>query len=357
MFAGKCNKHTAGTNAAHEVHHTFLTFHSSSAPIRDLRTALHRGSLGSLNPFPWSFMTGNCLGWVAYAYYTADPFVLAANLPSLVMSLWLNLGAAKLQYWERMQQYKRRSTTSTRSTSQQQQPQQQQSQHTVITATETERPLQLPPPPSSAENNGWDASRPPDDDDDNISLLHDTDDDNDYTNAEFLMLVPQERALLRILVFWSIVLVTVGWVAHPLTMIQPSTAVGVAVNANLVIFFGAPLQSLQTVLRTGTSQTIHRPTMVMNWCNTTFWMLYGSFGRRDVMIVLPNAAGLVLGLAQGVLCLWYPQSHDTRGGRLGEEAEATSSVERHVNHNARGEVAEEFTVDDDNNNNERFTMA
>lgn len=45
-------------------------------------------------------MTGNCLGWCAYGYYTHDPFVLAANLPGLLLSLWLNTGATKLQFLE-----------------------------------------------------------------------------------------------------------------------------------------------------------------------------------------------------------------------------------------------------------------
>ena len=51
-------------------------------------------------------MTGNCLGWAAYGYYTKDPFVLASNMPGLVLSFWLNSGAAKLQYYEIMNDIK-----------------------------------------------------------------------------------------------------------------------------------------------------------------------------------------------------------------------------------------------------------
>jgi len=71
-----------------------------AAPVRDLRQALIDGSLGALNPFPWSFCAGNCLGWVVYGYYTRDPFVVAANLPGFVLSIWLCSGASKLQYLE-----------------------------------------------------------------------------------------------------------------------------------------------------------------------------------------------------------------------------------------------------------------
>ncbi|OEU22738.1 hypothetical protein FRACYDRAFT_161207, partial [Fragilariopsis cylindrus CCMP1102] len=65
-----------------------------AAPIHDLSKALKLGSLGNLNTVPWSIMTGNCLGWCSYAYCTNDPFVLAANLPGLILSFWLNIGAA-----------------------------------------------------------------------------------------------------------------------------------------------------------------------------------------------------------------------------------------------------------------------
>jgi hypothetical protein len=77
-----------------------------AAPVYDLREALKKGRLGSLNPVPWAIMTGNCLGWSAYAYYTKDPFVLASNIPGLVLSFWLNSGAAKLQYYELMNDIK-----------------------------------------------------------------------------------------------------------------------------------------------------------------------------------------------------------------------------------------------------------
>lgn len=68
--------------------------------MHDLRQALQKGRLDELNPVPWAVMTGNCLGWIAYAYYTKDPFVLASNVPGFVLSFWLNSGASKLQYYE-----------------------------------------------------------------------------------------------------------------------------------------------------------------------------------------------------------------------------------------------------------------
>jgi len=77
-----------------------------TAPVFDLREALQNGKLGDLNPVPWAVMTGNCLGWAAYGYYTKDPFVLASNLPGLILSFWLNSGASKLQYYEMINELK-----------------------------------------------------------------------------------------------------------------------------------------------------------------------------------------------------------------------------------------------------------
>jgi lipid-A-disaccharide synthase-like uncharacterized protein len=41
--------------------------------------------------------------------------------------------------------------------------------------------------------------------------------------------------------------------------------------------------------------------MVLNWSNTSFWLAYG-VARKDPIIVIPNAIGLLFGLMQGLLC-------------------------------------------------------
>jgi solute carrier family 50 protein (sugar transporter) len=200
-----------------------------AAPVQDLREALKNGSLDVLNPLTWAMMTGNCLGWVAYAYYTHDPFVLAANLPGLIISLWLNIGAIKLQY------------------------------HDIIKTQQ---------------------------------------------DPESLTMVPQETMLLRILLIWSFVLLWVGW-WHP--TLNSSHIVGLVVNVNLVFFYGAPLHTIKEVVQTKCSDSIHLPTMVLSWSNTSFWLAYG-VARKDPIILIPNALGLLLGLMQGLLCLLYPRS-------------------------------------------------
>ena len=207
-----------------------------AAPVEDLRRALVKGSLGPLNPVTWAFTTGNCLGWCAYAYYTRDPFVFAANLPGLIISFWLNLGASKLQYLELIQEKQ---------------------QEAVV-----------------------------------------------HSNASSATMVPQETLFLRILVVWSFVLVWVGWL-YPSS--YSAHVVGLVVNINLVAFYGAPLHTIMTVIETKCSDSIHVPTMVLNWTNTSFWLAY-SVARRDPVIMVPNGLGLMLGIVQGLLSLWFPRS-------------------------------------------------
>jgi len=217
-----------------------------AAPVHDLREALHRGTIGSLSPIPWAWMTGNCLGWCTYGYYTQDPFVLASNLPGLILSIWLNIGAAKLQYLERWEGYQKREREST-------------------TGHLEGQPLDL----------------------------------------QSLITAPQERLLLRILIGWAFVIVYVGWL-NPL--LSPRSIVGMVVNLNLVVFYGAPLTTIRAVLRDKLSDSIHIPTMVLTNSNTIFWLVYG-VARLDPVIFVPNGLGLLLGIAMMVLCIVYPRSN------------------------------------------------
>lgn len=242
----------------------FLASSVFAAPISDLNHALCRGSLGSLNTTPWAVMTGNCLGWCAYSYYTADPFVLTSNLPGLVLSLWLNIGACKLQYLGQIRAIQHEEEFSTQ------------------------------------------------DHDDGL------DDDNGKQKiaerrsriSTGLTSSPQDVVLFGIIITWAIVLACVRWLSgllqqHGVYVWEPQTVVGIIVNINLVFFYGAPLQTIKTVLETKSSESIHTPTVTMNVINAVFWMSYG-LARMDIIIYGPNGVGLLLGIGQVVLCCIYP---------------------------------------------------
>jgi Sugar efflux transporter for intercellular exchange len=199
MFAGERSNTCKCMSRDHQCDDSHSCFVSRiKAPVQDLRRCLIKGELGDLNPFPFVMMTGNCLGWTVYGHYTRDPFVVAANIPGLVLSLWMNTGAAKLQYHA---------------------------------AKRVRRHAGLP----SSRIEEWDAvgveshehSAPdavPGDLTPCVDLSHDED----------LVMVPQERALLRILCLWVVVIVYVGW----FTKSDPAALVGLVVNVNLVFFYG-----------------------------------------------------------------------------------------------------------------------
>jgi len=70
-----------------------------AAPFQDLQTAVSVGlGLGDLNPTPFAFMLGNCIGWTTYGVITNNWFIFWANYPGFLIACWLNLGAVKLLY-------------------------------------------------------------------------------------------------------------------------------------------------------------------------------------------------------------------------------------------------------------------
>ncbi|KAL7501108.1 hypothetical protein ACHAWT_010859 [Skeletonema menzelii] len=226
-----------------------LTF---SAPIKSLLMAIKSGSLGSLNCTPWVFMTGNTIGWLAYSFITLDLFVFFANAPGLLISIWLNTGAMKLQYYEEL--VKR----------------------------------------SAAENRSRDG------DDDAISVQ----------TAKIdccQQLTSHELKVLQIVLVWIIILSTTSLI--PVSNEEMKFIVGVAVNINLIFFYAAPLSTIASVIRTKNSASIHFWTMAMNTSNAFFWCVY-SLAIQDYYILIPNGLGFLFGLVQVALYQCFPRSEE-----------------------------------------------
>jgi len=88
----------------------FFTNYMCLAPLKDLDTAVRNAQgLNGLNPTPWAFMLGNCLGWTAYALLSNDYYIFLADAPGFLISCWLNLGAVKLLYSAHHQKETRKS--------------------------------------------------------------------------------------------------------------------------------------------------------------------------------------------------------------------------------------------------------
>jgi solute carrier family 50 (sugar transporter) len=240
--------------------------------VIDLRKALQRGSLQDLNPFPWTIQLGNCLGWCAYGYYTADAFVLAANLPGFILSTWLNIGAAKLQYVELQRQVFEMQLCLQRHHAPQSVREHWDASSATTTGTHTDGAAGA----AAVALDRIGVGRVMSGDslvEGDIAIIgasrsRTTRDGLETYRAmqEGLVMVPQERVLLRVLCFWAVILVWVGWFDFG-GRVDPAAIVGIVVNMNLIFFYGAPLQVMQTVIAKNDSSLIHRPTLFMNYTN------------------------------------------------------------------------------------------
>jgi len=234
-------------------------------------------------------MTGNCLGWVSYAVATQNLFVLFSNAPGLILSIWLNMSAAKLQYQEMHQSnlHHRDSTT---------------------TGDDSLHSLHL-----QVEN----------DNDDGYQMNQHRRHRHDSLSPPSLIsllpsFTPHEIWVLRVIFIWLSILCAVCFI--PMTSTQQANIIGSAVNVNLVIFYGAPLSTIVQVVRTRNSSSIHRRTMVMGLLNSFFWLCYG-IALMDMIIFFPNVTGFILGIIQLTLCTFLP-SIPTR--------EADDAVQEHL---------------------------
>jgi len=142
-------------------------------------------------------------------------------------------------------------------------------------------------------------------------------------SSHAVVFVPQEGLLSKVILLWSAIVVWVGWI---MSSYDPAKVVGIIVNFNLVFFYASPLQSIFQVIRTQSSDSIHVGTVIMNILNTSFWTIYG-IAQGDLIIIIPNALGLLLGVAQGVVCLVYPRKEES-DDEVHDDAEAADEKTR-----------------------------
>jgi len=215
---------------------TILASATFSAPISSLNEALSHKALGDLNPMPWAFMTGNCLGWIAYSFMTKDPFVLVANVPGLIVSVWLNNGALKLQYYEQFEKLHRQNNFGRTNTSTQPIAQRSEENNNHLDTNELDRQK-------------CDLTVPP--------------------------LTAHEYWVLAIILIWIGILSGITFFRTTTTF--KKEVIGLCVNVNLIVFYGAPLSTILTVLRSKDSKSIHRRTLgttCMHYTLSYFRIIY-----------------------------------------------------------------------------------
>jgi len=317
------------------------------APMKDLQSAVRKGSgLGDLNPTPWAFMLGNCLGWSAYGVLISNWFVFWANYPGFLIACWLNLGAVKLMYSSHHKNETRRSVVEYLEA---------EASTLAIVMEEQSQSLYFDENNANNEDDNYN-----DNDNDNDN---DTDGDNikdqiknldaTFTTAssahgragpipndatsrpkqkqyDWMKIVlnvtsqttpakaPHEKLVMGMVILWSLVVSGIGFAKHYVSVnddwssedfdVIAQSIVGYIVNLNLVFFYGAPLSAINRVLKTKRSDALHVPTMITNTCNSTFWTAY-AIAVNDPFIYVPNGLGVVLGTIQFLLWMIFPKTN------------------------------------------------
>ena len=257
------------------------------APIKAAQKALQESTIGTLNPNPWIFMTGNCLGWISYAFVKRDYFVLAANAPGFIFSLWLNVVAIKLEYGKAMISNSRIDQVIN----------EYEYIHVEAQRDPTDK-VRLEIPEIIVEG----LSDVKNDECIEAAIDYPTEQTSSY---------PHELKLLMIIVVWIMLFSYVCFSDIPITDVE--MVIGIAVNINLVFFFGAPLSTVTSVIKMRNSSSIHVPTMIMNTSCSTFWFLYG-VTIVDSIIYVPNGLGMMFGVIQIILiCLFTRKPIDQCG--------------------------------------------
>jgi solute carrier family 50 (sugar transporter) len=257
-----------------------------SAPYKDIQIAIQqRGQLGDLNPTPWAFMLGNCCGWVTYSFLQRNYWIFFANAPGFILSVYLNMGAAKLQYQGHRAHEMRKSFA----TYLEQQQEQAAESSTWI---------------ASQQGNGGTSSGPiPQKKKDYMTIAW------EVTSQATPAPAPHESIVLGIVMIWVTCIAVIALVGPTIGMTADTRQliVGLLVNFNLVFFYGAPLSTIVTVLQTKNSSSIHLWTMMTNTGNGAFWTAYG-LAVHDSFISIPNGLGTLLGVIQIILCMTVPRT-------------------------------------------------
>jgi solute carrier family 50 (sugar transporter) len=327
-----------------------------AAPLQDLQHAVRHGEMGHLNPTPWAFMLGNCFGWVLYGILIDNLWVYFANAPGLLISVWLNLGAVKLLYQKHHSTAMRASLIQYLQDHPQQEQQEQEHEGYPFSeafeqpvvqdeaeddneAVTTKTTMDIPITTTNTPN----TTTPTCNGSPTTTTTTTTTSGIIIPWAKIVWQVtsqttpaptPHERLVMIVTTIWMAVASLVGWIGST-NLLQthwkddnnnnedadddddPSSSsnisrslVGYMVNFNLVFFYGAPLSTIWTVLQQRHSTSIHRPTLITNTLNASFWLAYG-LAVKDAFIFIPNGLGAVLGAIQVLLLLIFPRKSTT----------------------------------------------
>ncbi|KAL3935903.1 MAG: hypothetical protein SGBAC_008666 [Bacillariaceae sp.] len=275
-----------------------------AAPVLDLKAAIDKGDLGDLNPTPWAFMLGNCMGWVLYGTLLQNLWVFFGNAPGLLVSIWLNLGAVKLLY-------QKHHVTELRDV--------------TVAFLNREHPKRIIIPRtgdgeilvSAQDNSSADETNDSNNCDSNSTKNEDDWATTIYNLTSNMKPAPSRHETLVMLmcVIW-VIFGTILALVNAMDLDSKVLMVGIVTNCILIFFYGAPLSTIFTVLKEKHTASIHIPTMMLNTLNSSFWCAYG-IAIGDFFLAAPNGLGAMFGGIQIFLYVTLPRTPSSESGTGG----------------------------------------
>jgi len=220
-------------------------------------------------------MLGNTFGWITYGILIDDLFVFFGNAPGFLMAFWLNLQASKMQYESFRSQELRQAIV------------RELENNSACSAAVTAEAGVLVADDQQSET---------------ARIV------GGVVAPKTVAPAPHDTLVMANVIVWLALAALIGFASN-FSDRTNERIVGVSVNLNLVVFYGAPLSTIWTVLTTRSSSSIHIRTMLTNTFNGIFWSAYG-IAISDLFIAVPNSLGAALGVVQILLCLLFPRKKD-----------------------------------------------
>jgi solute carrier family 50 protein (sugar transporter) len=257
-------------------------------------------------------MTGNCVGWLGYAFLRHDIPLLLGNAPGFLVSIWLNLNAVKLIFQNHARRRIRESLPVLLSRTHRM------SVHAASRASLAFLLEQSNENPSDdeEEDRNCDAEAELEAGGGEIAVGLDSSHSAAPPGLQFFWeqtidLITLEKApaghdymMIVILFVWLAIFSALAFIQN-ISNDTRILVIGIVVNCNLLFFYGGPLSTMFNVMKAHDSSSIHRGTMIMNTVNSTFWTAYG-IGIVDWFVFVPNGIGIIMGSIQILLCIIFP---------------------------------------------------
>lgn len=96
----------------------------------------------------------------------------------------------------------------------------------------------------------------------------------------------------------------------PKTIYDPTKLVGQLGVVLCLALFASPLTALKTVIATKSARSIPLPFCIASVINCLLWTILGLFEMHDMNVWFPNGLGLLFGIIQILLKLYYYNAND-----------------------------------------------